>query len=93
MHFPGMAWLFLLWLSNGARIVKEAKSVALESCPASRRGCLGLHMGARAGRDCGHYSGATCRGSVPGITSPASLAAPFALGWLQAVDATPFNPG
>lgn len=68
-----MAWLFLLWLSNGARIAKEAKSAALESCPVSRRHCLCLPgrctwvLG--AGRGCGHYSGAThwdlCQGSPP----------------------------
>lgn len=98
MHFPGTALLFLLWLSNPLRIVKEATPAALGSHPAPMRHHLCLPRSSTAvlgaGGEPGHCSGAARSGPVPGTTSSAlpqgaHAWAPFAPGWVQAVDATP----
>lgn len=49
-----------------------------------------MHMGAGGWQGLWTLLRGYSLGSVPGITS---LAAVLALGWLQAVDATPFIPG
>lgn len=106
--FLARPWLFLLRLSNPARIVEEATPAALGSCPASMRHRLCLPgrcasvLG--AGGECGHCSGAALRAPVLGTSSRDYLSSPalargtrpgalFALGWVLAVDATSFIPG
>lgn len=77
MRFPGTAPLFLLWLSNPVRIVKEATPAALGSRPAPMRHHLCLPRSSTAvlgaGGERGHRSGAARTAPVPGTPSPAPL--------------------
>lgn len=77
MRCPGTAPLFLLWLSNPVRIVKEATPAALGSRPAPVRHHLCLPRSSTAvlgaGGERGHRSGAARTAPVPGtpFSSPA----------------------